>query len=52
MNGLRGRTSLVDRIERDNHYIENWSLTLDLMIVVMTPGAAVRSSLRARPSTQ
>jgi lipopolysaccharide/colanic/teichoic acid biosynthesis glycosyltransferase len=44
VNGLRGQTSLVDRIDRDNHYIENWSLTLDLMIVVMTPGAAVRSS--------
>ena len=44
----RGRTSLVDRIERDNHYIENWSLTLDLMIVVMTC-AAVRSSREPVP---
>lgn len=26
VNGLRGDTDLVERIEHDIHYIENWSL--------------------------
>jgi exopolysaccharide biosynthesis polyprenyl glycosylphosphotransferase len=39
VNGLRGKTSLSDRIELDNFYIENWSLRLDLKILVMTLGA-------------
>jgi lipopolysaccharide/colanic/teichoic acid biosynthesis glycosyltransferase len=43
VNGLRGRTSLADRVDHDNHYIENWSPALDVMILVMTPAAAVRS---------
>ena len=29
MHGLRGQTSLVDRVEWDNYYIENWNLLLD-----------------------
>jgi exopolysaccharide biosynthesis polyprenyl glycosylphosphotransferase len=36
VNGLRGNTSLADRIEWDNFYIENWSLWLDLKILVKT----------------
>jgi exopolysaccharide biosynthesis polyprenyl glycosylphosphotransferase len=36
---LRGKTSLRDRIEWDNYYIENWSLSLDLKILVMTVAA-------------
>jgi exopolysaccharide biosynthesis polyprenyl glycosylphosphotransferase len=36
VHGLRGKTSLRDRTEWDNHYIENWSLWLDLKIVCMT----------------
>jgi exopolysaccharide biosynthesis polyprenyl glycosylphosphotransferase len=39
VHGLRGRTSLADRVEWDNFYIENWSLWLDLKILVMTLGA-------------
>jgi exopolysaccharide biosynthesis polyprenyl glycosylphosphotransferase len=39
VHGLRGKTSLADRIEWDNYYIENWSLWLDLKILVMTVGA-------------
>jgi len=35
-NGLRGNTSLADRVEWDNYYIENFSLWLDVKIVVMT----------------
>ncbi|MGB9184674.1 MAG: sugar transferase [Solirubrobacteraceae bacterium] len=33
---LRGETSLADRVEWDNFYIENWSLGLDLKILLMT----------------
>jgi exopolysaccharide biosynthesis polyprenyl glycosylphosphotransferase len=36
VHGLRGKTSLSDRIEWDNYYIENWSLSLDLNILLMT----------------
>jgi exopolysaccharide biosynthesis polyprenyl glycosylphosphotransferase len=36
VNGLRGNTSLADRIEWDNFYIENWSPWLDLKILVKT----------------
>jgi exopolysaccharide biosynthesis polyprenyl glycosylphosphotransferase len=38
VHGLRGPTSLSDRIEWDNWYIENWSLWLDLKIALMTLG--------------
>lgn len=36
IHGLRGRTSLADRIEMDNFYIEHFSLALDLRIIVRT----------------
>jgi len=43
VHGLRGQTSLRDRVEWDNYYIENWSLWLDLQILLMTFGAMARS---------
>jgi exopolysaccharide biosynthesis polyprenyl glycosylphosphotransferase len=46
VNGLRGKTSLTDRTEWDNHYIENWSLWLDLKIVALTVRAIVRGQAR------
>ncbi len=42
VNGLRGKTSLSDRIEWDNYYIENWSLSLDLRILLMTLAAVLK----------
>jgi exopolysaccharide biosynthesis polyprenyl glycosylphosphotransferase len=36
VHGLRGKTSLADRVEWDNYYIENWSLWLDVKILLMT----------------
>ncbi len=36
VNGLRGNTSLVDRIRYDLYYIENWSLLFDFQIMLLT----------------
>jgi exopolysaccharide biosynthesis polyprenyl glycosylphosphotransferase len=43
VHGLRGKTSLADRVEWDNYYIENWSLWLDLKIALLTARAVVSS---------
>ena len=37
IKGLRGDTSLEERIQKDIYYIENWSLWLDLSILIQTP---------------
>ena len=42
VHGLRGQTSIDDRAEWDNFYIENWSLWLDVQILVMTVPAVLR----------
>ncbi len=36
VNGLRGDTSIVERTKYDLWYIENWSLLLDLKIILRT----------------
>jgi Undecaprenyl-phosphate glucose phosphotransferase len=36
VNGLRGNTSLEKRIEYDLYYVQNWSLALDLKILLLT----------------
>jgi exopolysaccharide biosynthesis polyprenyl glycosylphosphotransferase len=41
VHGLRGQTSLAERVEWDNFYIQNWSLWLDLKIMLMTPLAVL-----------
>jgi exopolysaccharide biosynthesis polyprenyl glycosylphosphotransferase len=45
VQGLRGRTSLSDRAEWDNYYIENYSLWLDAKIFLMTLGGLFISLL-------
>jgi len=36
INGLRGNTSLEKRIEYDLYYIQNWSVALDVKILILT----------------
>ena len=42
VKGLRGQTSLSERVELDNYYIEHWSFTLDMKILLRTVLAAFR----------
>jgi exopolysaccharide biosynthesis polyprenyl glycosylphosphotransferase len=44
VHGFRGQTSLADRVEWDNYYIENWSPGLDLKILLMTFAELLRLS--------
>jgi lipopolysaccharide/colanic/teichoic acid biosynthesis glycosyltransferase len=36
VHGLRGQTSIADRVELDNYYIQNWSIALDMRILLLT----------------
>ena len=36
VHGLRGDSSVTERLAYDLHYIENWSLWLDVRILLMT----------------
>ncbi|HOE00103.1 MAG TPA: sugar transferase [Kiritimatiellia bacterium] len=36
VNGLRGDTSIADRVQHDLYYLENWSLSFDLKILIQT----------------
>ena len=42
VNGLRGDSSIEDRTRADLYYVENWSLLLDLKIIVRTVLTMVR----------
>jgi lipopolysaccharide/colanic/teichoic acid biosynthesis glycosyltransferase len=44
VHGLRGQTSLAERVEWDNYYIANWSLGLDLKILALTFGALLHNA--------
>jgi len=44
VHGLRGQTSLAERVEWDNYYIAHWSLGLDLKILALTFGALFRDA--------
>ena len=44
VHGLRGQTSLAERVEWDNYYIAHWSLGLDLKILALTFAALFRNA--------
>jgi exopolysaccharide biosynthesis polyprenyl glycosylphosphotransferase len=44
VHGLRGQTSLAERVEWDNYYIAHWSLGLDLRILALTFIALLRNA--------
>lgn len=44
INGLRGDTSIRERVLYDNYYIENWSPWLDAKILLLTTIAVFRGS--------
>jgi len=44
VNGFRGDTSIEGRIRHDLYYIENWSVLLDIRILLMTVFKALINS--------
>jgi exopolysaccharide biosynthesis polyprenyl glycosylphosphotransferase len=46
VSGLRGDTPISDRARFDNYYIENWSLWLDLKVILRTVAEVFRGSGR------
>ena len=44
IHGLRGDTSIEDRARFDNYYIENWSLWLDIKIIIRTVAQVAKAS--------
>ena len=42
VHGLRGDTSLPARIEHDIYYIQNWSIGLDVKILILTVWSVLR----------
>ena len=51
VSGWRGETDTVDkimqRVHHDLYYIENWSILLDLYILVMTPVSLISKNENA-----
>jgi exopolysaccharide biosynthesis polyprenyl glycosylphosphotransferase len=43
VNGLRGDTSIEERTRYDLYYVENWSLVLDIKIILLTIRSVFRS---------
>lgn len=52
VNGLRGDTSVDDRIHADIAYLENWSLWLDIMILLKTPFKAFNKNEKYTPDKE
>ena len=55
VNGLKGDTSIKERVRYDIYYIENWSLWFDFKIIIKTIGLIIdeifagKSEYRSRP---
>jgi lipopolysaccharide/colanic/teichoic acid biosynthesis glycosyltransferase len=47
VRGLEGRAPLAERVRWDDFYVENWSLSLDLKIVLLTFRGVCRDEARA-----
>jgi exopolysaccharide biosynthesis polyprenyl glycosylphosphotransferase len=47
IHGLRGDTSIPERVRYDLYYIENWSLLMDLRILLMTTWQLFRGQFNA-----
>ena len=48
VNGLKGDTSIKERVRYDIYYIENWSLLFDFKILLKTIGLIVYETLRGK----
>jgi exopolysaccharide biosynthesis polyprenyl glycosylphosphotransferase len=46
VHGLRGETSIAQRVRFDNHYIEHWSMWRDVVIALRTVGVLFRRFVR------
>jgi lipopolysaccharide/colanic/teichoic acid biosynthesis glycosyltransferase len=46
VHGLRGETSIAQRVRFDNSYIEHWSIWRDVVIALRTVGVLFRRFLR------
>jgi exopolysaccharide biosynthesis polyprenyl glycosylphosphotransferase len=46
VSGLRGDTPISDRARFDNYYIENWSIWLDIKVILRTIGEVLRGGGR------
>ena len=44
INGFRGDTSIAQRTEADRFYVENWSLWLDIVIIIRTVWQSITRS--------
>lgn len=44
VHGQRGQSPILERVESDNWYIENWTPLLDLKILLLTAPAVLRSA--------
>lgn len=44
VNGLRGNTSIEERVRFDRWYIENWSIGLDISILIRTLFGAFKNN--------
>ncbi|MEX1052137.1 MAG: exopolysaccharide biosynthesis polyprenyl glycosylphosphotransferase [Patescibacteria group bacterium] len=46
VNGLRGNTSIPERVKYDLYYIENWSIWFDIRIIISTIAMLLRQPIR------